>query len=334
MKISKIFAGMSALALSAAVVASVTASAEEFEANKFYPANGSTSGTYTYTYTGDQLTAAIDNGLQLSENKDEETGTSTWTCGMNIQVGHMTNAKVTMIAKSSANNIYKGADAEPGSEDYLWTVQASWNADAPADMEEGTVKYTEDTKKGATELNGWDSGAGKFNGQWAQFMLTDDNLSAVTIEVTVDVSGSTWEYHEFDPEKSDDDNAFIIFNMMGSPSTITEKAPYEEIFKKAGSDDSNASGTDSKSSGTDSKNSGTDSKSSGTDSKTTSNGGGTTSKAGGTNGGNSTKSTSTAGNTTSATSDNTANAESGAAAGIGLAIAALAGAAIVVSRKK
>lgn len=332
MKISKIFAVMSAAALAAATLSAVSVSAaEEKENNKFYPADGTTSGVYTYTYTGDQIAAAVDGGgAQLNENKDPEGGPSTWTCGFNIQVGHQTNALVTMKVTSSKANIYTGDAENPGSEDYLYTVQTSWNGNAPADGVESPVKYNEETtKKGAAELNGWDSGDTKFNGQWAQFMMTDDDLSSVTVEVTIDNSNSTWEYHGYDEEKTADENAYTVLVMFGSPSQIFETVPYEEIFSKDGgstnSNDSNNSGTGSTASGSSS----TASTASTASTSSKSGGSSTSTKSGGTS-----TSTKTTTSTTTSTSDNTANAESGAAAGVGLAIAALAGAAIVVSRKK
>ena len=71
------------------------------------------------------------------------------------------------------------------SEAYMYTVQKSWNGKAPADQEETPIKFmfeddgvTPKTKKGATDLNKWDSGTEKFNGQWAQIILTDNDLSA------------------------------------------------------------------------------------------------------------------------------------------------------------
>lgn len=321
MKISKIFAGMSAAAIIAAAVA-MPASAEAPVEKEFYPATGE----WTYTYSGSDIQAAIDaNGAQLSENKSEDGSPSTWTCGMNIQVGHMKNAKVTMTVHSDTNNIYKGADAEAGSDDTMWTVQTSWNADAPADKEKSTVKYTENEAKGATELNNWDSGPTKFNGQWAQFMLTDNDLSGVTITVKVVADdATTWEYHK-DNEEKPEENVYRVFIMFGKDAAKIETVENAEINKQIEGEGTTSSGDGSTTSS---------SSSSGSSSGSSSSSASSSSK-GGSNGGSTSKGSAT---TSSAkdigASDNTANAESGAAAGVGLAIAALAGAAIVVSRKK
>jgi hypothetical protein len=89
----------------------------------------------------------------------------------------------------------------------------------------GTIKYTDKSAEGATELKSWDSGSTKFNGQWAQFMLTDDNLSAVTLEVTVVADSKTkWEYHEPVDGK---DNMYTVISVMGG--SYVEEIPYSEI---------------------------------------------------------------------------------------------------------
>ena len=112
---------------------------------------------------------------------------------------------------------------------YMYTVQASWNADAPADKEKTEVKFMYDDngdpvlKKGATDVNNWDSGPTKFNGQWAQFILTDDNLAAVTVKATIVADAdTTWEYHPYDDSKSAEENVYIIFNMFGAGASISE----------------------------------------------------------------------------------------------------------------
>ncbi len=167
MKISKIFAGLSAAAIMASMAAAVPASAKEI---------------------------------------------SLYNAGWNIQVGHMKNAHVTIKVTSSTNNIWNGEEGV--SEGYMYTVQKSWNADAPADDVAGEVPFTENTMKGATYLNDWDSGPTKFNGQWAQITLTDDDLSALTFEVTVECgSDAKWEYHPYDPDKAENENVYIIFRM-------------------------------------------------------------------------------------------------------------------------
>ena len=237
-KISKIFAGMSAAAIIAAAVA-MPASAEAPVEEEFYPATGE----WTYTYSGSDIQAAIDaNGAQLIENKSEDGSPSTWTCGMNIQVGHMKNAKVTKTVHSDTNYNIKGAVADAGSDDTMWTDQTSWNADAPADKEKSTVKYTENEAKGATELNNWDSGPTKFNGQWAQFMLTDNDLSGVTITVKVVADdATTWEYHK-DNEEKPEENVYRVFIMFGNDAAKIETVENAEINKQIEGEGTTSSG--------------------------------------------------------------------------------------------
>ncbi len=243
MKISKIFAGMSALAVAATM--SLAASADEAPVeNQFYNATG----TWTAEFTGDQLSkAAEDGGAQLSENED-----GTYTFGCNIQVGHMKNAKVTMEVSSTKNNIFNGADADATNSTYMWTVQASWNADAPADKEKTPVKFTEDEKKGAVDLKDWDSGPTKYNGQWAQFIMTDNDLSAITIKATIVADdATTWEYHTIDPEA--EQNVYEVFRMFGAPNTETTTVDSETINAQIeGTGDASTDGGDSTTDGGDS----------------------------------------------------------------------------------
>ncbi|MCD7742494.1 MAG: hypothetical protein LUI06_09840 [Ruminococcus sp.] len=358
MKISKVFAGMTATAMMAALAVMPASALDENEAVN-------ATGTWTYTYTGSQLQSAVDDGsAQLSENED-----GTYTLGCNIQVGHVMNAKLTMVAKSSTSNIFAGEGNAALSEDYFFTVQSSWTGVAPADSVEGTVKYTEETKKGATDLNAWDSGSVKFNGQWAQILLTDDDLSGVTVEVTlVADEDTTWEYHSYS-EEDDADNVYRTFILFGSPSQIIETVSVDEINSQvdggvtsgnysssatSSSDDSSSADTSSSSDDSSSTSSSSSSTSSSSDdssssssgsssssSSTSSTSGSTSSSASGstsTSSSASGSSTTTLGSSntsgSSVASDNTENAESGAAAGVGLALAAIAGAAVVVTRKK
>jgi hypothetical protein len=231
MKISKIFAGMSALAMAATMVVSASADTEIVE-NAYRNATG----TWTYTYTGDQILAACNTTNEKGDGTCAQFGANedgTYTCGFNVQVGHMKNAVLTMKVTSSTGNVFNGYNEDgsfiSGTEDYLWTVQKSWTGDADSDSVKSTIKYTDTEAKGATELNGWVTGSTKFNGQWAQFMLTDDNLSAVTVEVTVTADENTkWECHA-DSDEADADNTYIVLNMFASPATITEKVDHAVI---------------------------------------------------------------------------------------------------------
>ena len=251
MKISKIFAGMSALAVAATM--SLAASADEAPVeNQFYNATG----TWTYEYTGAEIKKAVeDGGAQLSENGD---GTYTW--GTNIQVGHQCNAKVTLEVTSTKNNIFNGADADPVNSAYLYTVQPSYNTDAPADKEKHEVKFMADDdgnpvmKKGATDLKDWDSGPTKFNGQWAQFILTDDDLDAVTIKATVVADdATTWEYHPYDDKKSAEENVYIVWRMFGSSAMKEATVPMTELNAQIeGTGDASTDGGESTTDGGDS----------------------------------------------------------------------------------
>lgn len=105
---------------------------------------------------------------------------------------------------------------------YLYTVQASWSG-CPADEVEGQVKFTENVKKGACDLNQWDSGSSKFNGQWAQYVFTSDDMSNVTIEFTIESTASTqWEYHEDGDQEKDPEgwDSYQLFLTLGKTELV------------------------------------------------------------------------------------------------------------------
>ena len=118
------------------------------------------------------------------------------------------------------------------SEAYMYTVQKSWTGKAPADQEETPIKFmfeddgvTPKTKKGATDLNKWDCGTVKYNGQWAQIILTDDDLSALNIEFTVELDeNSTVEWHVDNPDEEDGDSyqLFIVFGQGGQSINLVK----------------------------------------------------------------------------------------------------------------
>ncbi len=365
MKIAKIIAGMSALSMAAAMAA-VPVSAEEAVANSFYPA------TYdvTYVYSGADIAAVAgdavvdptedalkDKKAQLVGYTNAETGkVDTYNLGFNIQVGHMTNAKLTIEVTSSTNNIYDGT-AGTGS-GFMYTVQPSWNGNSPKDDEQGWKKYeyeedgtTQKMAWGACDINNMSTGKGKFNGEWAQITLTDTDVSALTFTVHVDCSESTWEYHPYSADEPQNNN-YRVFSMTAGTvkpnnvdtyvedpeqgfwgivdiDEINKQIPGGVTSPEAGDSKSDSSSTaDSSSTSSNTNSSSSSSSSSNTSSKTSSTTT-TTSKTTTT-----TTTTTTASTASTAASDNTENAASGAAAGVGLAIAALAGAAIVVSRKR
>lgn len=133
------------------------------------------------------------------------------------------------------------------SEAYMYTVQKSWNGKAPADQEETPIKFmfeddgvTPKTKKGATDLNKWDSGTEKFNGQWAQIILTDNDLSAITIDFTIELDeNSTVEWHADDPDAAAEDNVYQVFNVFGTGGQIINTCPHAEINEGLGEHEEN-----------------------------------------------------------------------------------------------
>ena len=165
------------------------------------------------------LSAVALAGTMLAAIPAQAETTELYNVGFNIQVGHVKNAKISVKVKSSDNTIWNGADGV--SEGYMYTVQKSWNCDAPADDEYGEIPFTFDgspqKQKGATFLNNWDTGPTKFNGQWAQITLTDPDLSKLTFEVTfVADSNSKWEYHPYDED--DEKNELWTFIFAGGDS--------------------------------------------------------------------------------------------------------------------
>jgi hypothetical protein len=275
------------------------------------------------------------------------------------------------------------------STEYLFTVQTSWTGASSADAVEGEVKFTENTAKGATDLNAWDSGSVTYNGNWVQYLLTSDDISSLSMEFTVQTTADTaWEYHVFDDGETPDQyevlrvfdasicDFFTDYDNITAPEGTGDKelaGVYENTFTYTIDNASiqaavdagkaqlaeNGDGTytlgfsfqvghyinglvtgtitgDNLYSADSSDNStgDTSSTSSDTSSSADTSSSGSSSKSSSTTKSSTTKSSTTTSTSTSSTSDNTANAESGAAAGVGLAIAALAGAAIVVSRRK
>ncbi|MBR1749806.1 MAG: hypothetical protein IJ740_02835 [Ruminococcus sp.] len=264
--LSLIFGGAAALPDGVVSFNNASAATEEEKdpvENKFYNATGK----WEAVYSGEDIQKLIDadeGGFGFGENED-----GTYTFGCNIQVGHAKNLKVTLEVTSTKDNLYNGADADPVNSTYMYTVQPSWSADAPADLEKHPIKFMYDEdgnpvmKKGAVDVNEWDSGPSKFNGQWAQFVMTDDDLSAITIKATFVADGdTTWEYHPYDTDKTPEENIYIVFNFMSGTSVVTTTVASDTIngqIEKAYADDSGD--TDSSGSG-DSDSSGSDSSSS------------------------------------------------------------------------
>ncbi len=193
-------------------------------AEEYYQA----SGEWETEISASQLKEAIDNECAMSSEGD-----GLYTIGFIIQTGHVRNAKFTLEAYSTKNNIYNGEGNKPVNHTYLWTVGNSWTNNAPADSEEHEVRYqfNEDgtplIKTGAVDLDNWDSGPDKFNGQWAQFMMTDDDLDSITLKVKLIADeDSTWEYN---PYQSVIDVPYRVFSIFAQPCSIYENVDKEYI---------------------------------------------------------------------------------------------------------
>ena len=324
MKLSKIFAGLSAAALAATMLA-MPASAEEEAATK-----------------------------------------KAYNFGINIQFGHIKGGTVTATAKGSGVlNTFIGEDGtittdgtKTGETKMMcandWTGAQSM---VPVDNLE-ILDGTNDP-----DNPGW-------NGMWIQCFT--ESLDDFEITFDFDLSGTTWK--DMDPADPEFTGWIIVNAPSNAASTFPEIAQHvsmentattysctldsagiktlidEGIITKVdeanmvdvpdpdaqgGSDSSADSKTDSTSdSKTDSK---TDSTASSTaSSSTTSSSASTTSSkaAGGSTGTSTTSKTTSSAAASSAASDATESPEAGAAAGIALALAAVAGAAVVVSKKR
>lgn len=102
---------------------------------------------------------------------------------------------------------------------YMYTVQASWNGNTPADLEEGPVRFSYDddgnqkTAKGACDLNQWDSGSIKYNGNWIQCNLASADISDLSMTFTVESTADTrWEYHAADSGETDQYEVLRVFD--------------------------------------------------------------------------------------------------------------------------
>lgn len=190
---------------------------EGLEKWEFYPATGA----WTKTYTGDQLALAISNGDAEFKLSDQ----GFYVFGCNVQVGHMKHAKLTLEVHSTKNNIYNGVGNDPIKSTYMWAVGPSWNNDSTADLEKHFINYETDENGdplmnfGAVDFNNWDSGSTKFNGQWAQFAMTDSDLQYISIKATIVADAqTTWEYYPYDDERS---TIYKVFNFMSGDSMDT-----------------------------------------------------------------------------------------------------------------
>lgn len=238
MKMKKLISGLSAMAIAASVAGMAVSADEAPVENQFYNATGN----WVITYSGSTIKENLEGNAEFNKNekpeveetvpltlRDTEELPDTYTLGMNFQTGHLKNGLVTIKVTSTEDNIW---DGEKGTnEGYMYTVQSSWNGDASADFVDGWVKYnynedgTKATAKGAADLNAWKSG-GKFNGNWAQITLTNENIDSLTFEVTVKADEKTkWEYHPYNEKKPEDVN-YVVFNGLGAngafvPSSVT-----------------------------------------------------------------------------------------------------------------
>ncbi len=240
MMMKKLISGLSAAAIAASCMAVGVSADEAPKEGGFYAAKGK----WTINFDGSSMkniTTVIDPASdwkapddakgQLIGYTDADTGKVTYNFGCNIQVGHMKKALVTVRVTSDSGNIWQADENNIGegqavSEGYMYTVQSSWNGDCAADFKSGwTHTYDADGNpvyaNGACDLNGWNSGPGKFNGQWCQISLTDDDLSALHFELTIEATEkSAWEYHPYSADK-EDEYQYVICNGFGGNGGFT-----------------------------------------------------------------------------------------------------------------
>lgn len=313
MKISKIFAGMSAAAIVAAAVA--------MPASAVVPTEKTFS--YTITLTSDELKAAMDAGGKKPQVAEEEIADpngaegdtmKAYNIGFNIQFGHFCGGTFSATA-TGGDLLTMGTDengaltctGEKTDSQSMWLVN-DWA---------GTVKNQFVENVAIADGGGESTGNPGWNGMWIQ-CYTADLDAGLEITVNIDAADATWK--DMDPE----DPEFTGWSVL--VPALDGHDPF--VITDVQGDNSSDSG--STSSGDNSNTSSGSSSGNGSSSSS-----GSSSSKGGSNGGSTSKgSASTSSAKDAGASDNTANAESGAAAGVGLAIAALAGAAIVVSRKK
>lgn len=317
MKISKIFAGMSAAAIVAAAVA--------MPASAVVPTEKTFS--YTITLTSDELKAAMDAGGTKPQVAEEEIADpngaegdtmKAYNIGFNIQFGHFCGGTFSATA-TGGDLLTMGTDengaltctGEKTDSQSMWLVN-DWA---------GTVKNQFVENVAIADGGGESAGNPGWNGMWIQ-CYTADLDAGLEITVNIDAADATWK--DMDPEDPEFTGWSVLVPALDGhdPFVITDV------------EGDNSSDSGSTSSGDNSNTSSGSSSGNGSSSSS-----GSSSSKGGSNGGSNGGSTSKGSASTSSAkdagaSDNTANAESGAAAGVGLAIAALAGAAIVVSRKK
>lgn len=316
MKISKIFAAMSAAAIAASMVA-LPAAADDAAA-------GSTMKAYNVGFNiqfghfyGGTITATATGGNVLGMAKAED-GSLTCT-GEKVDSQKMW--VVNDWSSTVSNDFVEGIAIADGTYDannpgwngmwiqcYIDDLSAGLEVTFEISAEDGTWKEMDPSED---EFSGWSVLVPAVDGHDA-FVHTEANgnqPSQKTFTYTLTISG---------------DELQAAMDAKGTKPQVAEEEISTGDTSTTDSTGSTASGSSSTTSSGSSSTGST-----GGSSNTSSKGGSTTTSKGG-----STTSTKTTTSTTSASSDNTANAESGAAAGVGLAIAALAGAAIVVSRKK
>ena len=304
MKFSKIIAGMSAMVImvTAAVSASATDINEATEQDKFpsVPENWLLqSGNAERVLKGAESDTPMFKNEEASKIK--EVVTAEVSIQYNEDIGDEYVASGSIVPQSSANS---------------WEMY-TWSTDGTADA---GVTVTD---------NGGGSYTISLTKDGGLYGADDMTLEGTWIKLCMQNFGKTKKDEEYDKEK----NPQLLVPYSIESAKLLDASGNEVLPGGSGVEDESSAADDS--SNTDSNSNSSDSAASGADSKTTnSTGGGSNTKQGGSTGGNSTRSSASPETNMSNVSDNTANAESGAAAGISLAIAALAGAAIVVSRKK
>lgn len=363
MKLKKIFAGMAASAIAMTTFAMGTAPAASADATVTGNAGITfqTDGNYTYrditNTAGDhgvfpQQEIGVNGGAYgfstVSCNDTAINGSGTYT----VSIPTSGTIDIEPDLNKPANKKAWWVDEEKGVNrmDSKWSIRGTYEPKEGNEGDPVPPKEEWELQAGNTIFNmlGVSTDIPAYYDKENHKCYLDEALTQeVTVtDVTVDIPGAGTFTGDAGCWKDDVDTLCIslinVYDDTGASNTIDASAfPTEDgditvtftiNFPGDGDDsadstesgDSNASGTESGDSNASSSSGSSSSKSGG------GNGGGGSNN----NGGSTTKSTSTSESLADSASDATENAESGAPAGIALALAAVAGAVVVVSRKK
>lgn len=153
-----------------------------------------------------------------------------------IQVGDVRNAKISVKAISSKKNIWDGSKRV--TEGYLFTYMPSLNGDAPSDSIEAEIPFAEDengdpitlTAYGAGFIKDRDMGPSSKNRLNAVIALTDNDIAALTFEVTFEADeDSAWRYIPYEDGKENNFYNVLSFN---DGKVAPNNIPDGELFKQ------------------------------------------------------------------------------------------------------